>query len=108
MIGQNDTVADRVTVADARRLIDLSRKLGLGRVSLWSLNRDTRCGAQLDPGLVSPNCSGVDQKPLAFTYVLDQIAVRAVAGVVPHRARRDARAGGRGAGGTAGAGRRRT
>ena len=73
MIGQNDTVTDRVTVADARRLIDLSRKLGLGRVSMWSLNRDTRCGAQLDPGLVSPNCSGVDQKPLAFTYVFDQL-----------------------------------
>ena len=77
MIGQNDTITDRVTVADARRLIDLSRKLGLGRVSMWSLNRDTRCGAQLDPGLVSPNCSGVDQKPLAFTYVFDQLPGRA-------------------------------
>ena len=77
MIGQNDTVTDRVTVADAKRLIDLSRKLGLGRVSMWSLNRDTRCGAQLDPGLVSPNCSGVDQKPLAFTYVFDQLPGRA-------------------------------
>src|SRR5262249_35701499 len=59
------------------RLIDLAKKLGLGRVSMWSLNRDSSCGAQLDPGIVSGSCSGVDQSPLAFTYVFDQLPGRA-------------------------------
>jgi chitinase len=77
MIGQNDTPLDRVTVGDAKKLIKLSKELGLGRVSMWSLNRDSRCGAQLDPGIVSSNCSGVEQKPLAFTYVFDQLPGRA-------------------------------
>jgi chitinase len=77
MIGQNDTPGDRVTVADARRLLALARKLGLGRVSIWSLNRDTACGAQFDLGTVSNLCSGVEQKPLAFTEVFDQLRGRA-------------------------------
>ena len=77
MIGQNDTPGDQVTVDDATRLIELSKKLGLGRVSMWSLNRDSSCGAQLDQGIVSGNCSGVEQEPLAFTYVFDQLPGRA-------------------------------
>jgi chitinase len=46
-------------------------------VSMWSLNRDARCGAQFDEGLVSTSCSGVEQKPLAFTYVFGQLPGRA-------------------------------
>jgi len=77
MIGQNDTPTDRVTVADAQRLLTLARKRHLGRVSIWSLNRDTQCGAQLDSGIVSNLCSGVRQAPLAFTSVFSRLPGRA-------------------------------
>jgi chitinase len=77
MVGQNDTPGDVVTVDDAKRLIELSKELGLGRVSMWSLNRDAACGAQLDPGIVSGTCSGVGQERLAFTYVFDTLPGRA-------------------------------
>lgn len=76
MIGQNDEPNDRVTVADAERLFKLAEQLRLGRVSMWSLNRDTTCGAQLDLGIVSNLCSGVQQKALAFTYVFDRLPGR--------------------------------
>jgi chitinase len=79
MIGQNDDPNDRVTVADAKRLLELAKDRGVGRVSMWSLNRDTACGAQLDLGIVSNLCSGVEQEPLAFTNVFDQLPGRSAA-----------------------------
>jgi len=79
MIGQNDTPGDVVTVDDASRLVDLAKRLGLGRVSMWALSRDSSCGAQLAQGIVSGSCSGIAQEPLAFTYVFDQLAGRATA-----------------------------
>ena len=42
MIGQNDVDAERFTVDDARGLATFAVDKGLGRVSMWSLNRDTR------------------------------------------------------------------
>jgi chitinase len=79
MIGQNDDPNDRITVADAQRLLELAKTRGVGRMSMWSLNRDTACGAQLDLGIVSNLCSGVDQEPLAFTNVFDQLPGRPAA-----------------------------
>ena len=40
MIGQNDVDAERFTVDDARGLATFAVDKGLGRVSMWSLNRD--------------------------------------------------------------------
>jgi chitinase len=77
MVGQNDERNDRITVGDAERLLELAKERRLGRVSMWSLNRDTACGAQLDLGIVSNLCSGVEQEPLAFTSVFDQLRGRA-------------------------------
>jgi chitinase len=76
MIGQNDEPRDRLTVADADRFLAIARERGLGRLSLWSLNRDIACGAQLDLGAVSDRCSGVRQEPLAFTTVFDSLPGR--------------------------------
>jgi chitinase len=76
MIGQNDEPNDRITVSDAERLFDLAERVGLGRMSIWSLNRDQKCGAQLDLGIVSNLCSGVQQKTLAFTYLFDRLPGR--------------------------------
>jgi chitinase len=79
MIGQNDDPLDRITLGDARRVLELALDRGIGRMSMWSLNRDTACGAQLDLGMVSDLCSGVKQEALAFTYVFDTLPGRPAA-----------------------------
>ncbi len=76
MIGQNDEIGDRFMVGDARRLLDFVRERGLGRVSMWSANRDLACGAQLDEGTVSNQCSGVVQEPQEFSTVFDVLPGR--------------------------------
>jgi len=76
MIGQNDVPGERVTLSDAKKLVELARTRHLGRISMWSLNRDAACGAQMDLGTVSNLCSGIDQKPLAFTSVFSQVPGR--------------------------------
>jgi chitinase len=77
MIGQNDERDERFTVKDAKRLLHLVDAHGLGRVSMWSANRDMPCGAQLDLGVVSNQCSGIAQQPLAFTNVFNVLPGRA-------------------------------
>lgn len=79
MVGQNDTPADRFTLDDAAALLDYAGRRGIGRLSLWSLNRDIACGAQLDPNVVSDLCSGVRQQPMAFTTLFDSLGGRAAA-----------------------------
>lgn len=67
MIGQNDVDGEVFTLADAQQLAGFAKGNGLGRVSLWSLNRDTACKATFPGVLVhSTTCSGVRQKALAF------------------------------------------
>jgi chitinase len=67
MIGQNDVDGEVFTIADAEALATFARANGLGRVSLWSLNRDTACSASFaDVAVHSNACSGVDQAPSAF------------------------------------------
>lgn len=68
MIGQNDVETDSFGVNDAERLRVLAEDRKLGRISMWSLNRDSQCGAQLDDVNVSTVCSGIDQKPRAFSF----------------------------------------
>jgi chitinase len=67
MIGQNDVPGEIFTLADAEALASFARDHGLGRISLWSLNRDTACSASFaSVSVLSNTCSGVDQDPLAF------------------------------------------
>jgi chitinase len=67
MIGQNDVDGEVFTLADAEALAALARANGLGRVSLWSLNRDAPCSASFAGVAVhSDTCSGVDQTSSAF------------------------------------------
>lgn len=71
MLGQNDVAAERFSLADAQRLNAFARDRGLGRLSMWSLNRDRACGDNYpDPRIVSPSCSGVGHPPLAFAKAL--------------------------------------
>lgn len=77
MIGQNDAPGERFTLEDARALVDFARRQGLGRVSMWSVNRDGPCGAQWDRQVASNTCSGLDQEPLAFTSIFSELSGRA-------------------------------
>jgi chitinase len=70
MIGQNDVDAERFTVDDARGLASFAVDKGLGRVSMWSLNRDAPCRGTFTNVVVHSNtCSGVSQEALAFSSV---------------------------------------
>ena len=73
MIGQNDVPGEIFTLEDAAGLNAFARDKGLGRVSLWSLNRDATCAPNYpDVKRVSDGCSGVDQGDLRFVDVLGQ------------------------------------
>jgi chitinase len=71
MIGRNDVEGEVFSLADAASLADFADRVDLGRVSIWSANRDEQCGAQDGGGwLVLPTCSGVEQDRAEFTREL--------------------------------------
>lgn len=75
MVGQNDVEGEVFTLADAEELTAFARNNGVGRVSLWSLNRDTGCSASFaDVAVHSNTCSGVEQESLAFVDVFSGLA----------------------------------
>jgi chitinase len=76
MIGQNDTPDDVFTLDDARSLLDFAQRRGLGRLSMWSANRDAPCGKQIDGAAVSNTCSSEDQRPGEFAATLNQLSGR--------------------------------
>ena len=74
MIGQNDVAGQIVTVDDAKGVASFARSQHLGRVSMWSLNRDSQCGSQFARiGVHSNTCSGTAQTPLEFSKVLGSL-----------------------------------
>lgn len=73
MIGLNDTVSEQLDIDTANWLVEFARSRGVGRLSMWSLNRDTTCGQNIDGAKPSPHCSGVDQRPGAFSDVFSLI-----------------------------------
>jgi chitinase len=71
MIGQNDVPGEVFTVGAARELNKFARDKGLGRLSMWSLNRDRTCGENYpDVRVVSNSCSGVDQGGTTYAQFL--------------------------------------
>ena len=68
MIGQNDIAGEYFTPSDARALYAFARQTGLGRVSMWSANRDAPCSVNANLTRVSDVCSGVNQQALAYTW----------------------------------------
>jgi chitinase len=86
MIGRNDVAADVFAVGDARTLVAFAREIGLGKLSMWSANRDGPCGAQVDSSQASTTCSGVDQQTDEFGAVFaagDDSAAAATGPPVP-------------------------
>lgn len=71
MIGQNDVAGEVLSLSDAAALNGFAQKNGVGRLSMWSLNRDRTCSANyVDTGVASDSCSGVDQGDATFADVL--------------------------------------
>ena len=71
MIGQNDVPGEVFGLDAARSLNEFALSHGLGRVSMWSLNRDVTCGPnQVDLKRASAACSGVSQGGRTFADLL--------------------------------------
>jgi chitinase len=71
MIGQNDSQGEIFTLADARALNAFAASKGVGRMSMWSLNRDVACGSNyVTLTVVSDSCSGVAQGSASFASIL--------------------------------------
>lgn len=72
MIGQNDVAGEVFTLADAEVVNEFARSKGVGKVAMWSLNRDATCESPLPTVLtvVQNSCSGVDQGTQTFADVL--------------------------------------
>jgi chitinase len=66
MVGRNDVRTEIFTIDDAARLVEFAHDRGLGRLSMWSLSRDTECGPEVDGGVAQNTCSGVEQEVGAF------------------------------------------
>lgn len=74
MLGVNDITSEHFTISDARRLTSFANRVGIPRVSAWSLNRDSECGAAYPVvGVDSNTCSGVLQSPLEFTKIFSRL-----------------------------------
>ncbi|WP_434995669.1 chitinase [Arthrobacter sp. Ld5] len=71
MIGQNDVKGEVFTLDDAAAFNAFAAERGVGRMSMWSLNRDATCSENYaDTTVVSDSCSGIDQQGLLFAPVL--------------------------------------
>ncbi|KFF58688.1 glycosyl hydrolase family 18 [Cryobacterium sp. MLB-32] len=71
MIGQNDVREEVFSLQDAADLQAFATEKNLGRLSMWSLNRDRTCSANYaDLSRVSDSCSGVEQNGQSFATIL--------------------------------------
>lgn len=71
MIGQNDDANEIFSLDDAKALNAFAHNHGLGRMSMWSANRDITCGSNyVNLKVVSSSCSGVDESKTNFTTLL--------------------------------------
>ncbi|BDZ49694.1 exported chitinase [Frondihabitans sucicola] len=71
MIGQNDDADEVFTLKNATALNAFAVSKGVGRMSMWSLNRDVSCGSNYTTlTVVSDSCSGVDQHGQHFATLL--------------------------------------
>ena len=71
MIGQNDIAGEIFTLKDAEELSAYASAKGVGRLSMWSLNRDRTCSPNYpDVTQVSDGCSGVEQGSATFATIL--------------------------------------
>lgn len=71
MIGQNEMPGEVFGLAAAEQLNAFALARGLGRVSMWSLNRDKTCPVDhLDVSMANHACSGIGQGERSFADIL--------------------------------------
>ena len=72
MIGMNDLTDEVFTQADAQKILTFAQQHGIGRISIWSLNRDYQnsSGAL---NHVDNFSSSLVQSPLEFSLLLNQL-----------------------------------
>lgn len=71
LIGQNDTEDERFTTTDAQNINTFAQQTGLGRLSMWSLNRDRQCDNNyVNTSTALPFCSGMKQTDGEYATVL--------------------------------------
>lgn len=71
MIGQNDTPDEVFSLDNAKKFNQFAHSHQLGRLSMWSANRDTTCSDNyVDTKVVSDSCSGVSQGKQKFADLL--------------------------------------
>ncbi|MGH7156980.1 MAG: chitinase [Candidatus Saccharimonadales bacterium] len=71
MIGQNDYADEVFSLNNAKALNQFAMSHKVGRMSMWSANRDITCGSNyVDVKIVSDSCSGVDESKQNFTNLL--------------------------------------
>lgn len=71
MLGQNDIREEIFSLQDAQELNIYAVKSGLGRLSMWSANRDIKCGENyVDTTKVSDSCHGIQASPGDFARQL--------------------------------------
>jgi hypothetical protein len=66
MNGQTDEADETVTIQNFKTILAYAQAHHLARLTFWSVNRDRSCGA----GGGSDSCSGVSQRPFAFTKII--------------------------------------
>ncbi len=71
MIGQNDDAKEVFSLTNAKGFNQFARSHSIGRMSMWSANRDLTCGGNyVDIQVVSDSCSGVNQGSQKFANIL--------------------------------------
>lgn len=71
MIGQNDVPAEVFDLEAATSFNTFALEAGVGRMSMWSLNRDATCSDNYgDVSIVSDSCSGIEQDGMLFADAL--------------------------------------
>jgi len=69
MIGQADVQGEVFTLDDAKNLNAYAQSHKIGRMSMWSANRDVACSGG-PSGTASSSCSGISQNKAAFSATL--------------------------------------
>jgi len=69
MLGINDDPAEIFTTADAAKLTAFAQEKGLGRLAMWSINRDAPCPAPAQT--TSNTCSSVPDSAWAFSHAFE-------------------------------------
>lgn len=70
LIGKNDTDNEYLTLDDAQKINTFALQTTLGRLNMWSLNRDRQCGENSSALSMQTSCSGVKQTAGEFATLL--------------------------------------